>query len=138
MEEAAQVLKRSGKRVRQMLAEGKLVAIPGETPTRIPAAAVIELAKSLGSRGPKPGPKPAAESDVIAALAELTALVNELRREQKAITEQAATNWRTEKELRDALAAERAERERLELEVRQLSERPSRNFFGFATRRSKD
>ena len=58
--QAAQVLGRSVKRVRQMIQEGKLEAVPDSEPIRLTAQSVHELRDTLRTQGTKPGRAPTA------------------------------------------------------------------------------
>lgn len=129
--EAAKVLQRSPKRVRQMLREGKLAALEATDPVRIGAEEVHRLRDSLRSGGSRPGPKPqqSPDSEVLRALVEELA---EMRRELRAITaRQTEETAKVEAALRDELAAERAERQRVEAELAALQAQPRRKFLGF-------
>ena len=53
--QAAKVLNRSVKRVRQMIVEGKLEQVPDSEPKRVTAQSVHELRDTLRSQGAKPG-----------------------------------------------------------------------------------
>lgn len=57
--EAAQVLGRSIKRVRQQIQEGKLEIVPDSDPIRVTAQSVHELRDTLRTQGTKPGRAPA-------------------------------------------------------------------------------
>jgi hypothetical protein len=57
--EAAQVLGRSIKRVRQQIQEGKLELVPDSDPVRVTAQSVHELRDTLRTQGAKPGRAPA-------------------------------------------------------------------------------
>lgn len=122
--EAAKVLTRTPKRVRQMLAEGKLTAIPGSEPARISAAAVLTLRQQLRTGStPRPGPKPAAGTgltadEVLAMVERLTAKALEASAEERARAD--AARDRAEELLREAVAAERLKADALAVEVASL------------------
>lgn len=114
--EAAKVLQRSPKRVRQILREGKLAAIPGSEPVRIPAADVHALRDVLRSQGPRTGPKPQPAAGL--TYEQVRELVEELTRPAlRALEATQETAEKVEAALRDELAAERAERSRLQAEL---------------------
>lgn len=86
--EAARVIGRSPKRVRQLIAEKKLPTVPDSSPLRIPAEAVHQERESRRNASPStPGPKPEPERVTI-DLDTLMAFAD--RQTQKAIEAAAA------------------------------------------------
>lgn len=143
--EAAKVLGRTPKRVRQMLAEGKLSALPDTEPVRVAQAEVIALRDALRAGGGRPGPAPRPAvtgltlEDVRALVEMMTAKALEASAADRANAD--AARDRAEQMLRDALAEERLKREQAEAEARSLRERldaqavaptvvPRRRWFG--------
>lgn len=115
-----------------MLREGKLAALEGTDPVRVSAEEVHRLRDSLRSGGSRTGPRPqqSPDSELLRALVEELA---EMRRELRAITaRQSEETAKVEAALKDELAAERAERLRVEAELEALkAQPPRRKFLGF-------
>lgn len=121
--EAAKVLQRSAKRVRQMLQEGKLTALPDTEPVRIGAQQVHELREALRDK-PKRQRREAASTGLTAE--DVRALVEELTRPTlRALEANRELAEKVEAALRDELAAERAERQRLQNELEALRAQPT-------------
>lgn len=119
--EAAKVLQRSPKRVRQMLREGKLAALPNTDPQRIAAEQVHALREALRTQGPRTGPKPQQPAGL--TYEQVRELVEELTRPAMRALEATQQNAeRVEATLREELAAERAERLRLQAEAERLQQ----------------
>ena len=117
--EAAKVLQRSPKRVRQMLREGKLAALEGTEPQRIAAEQVHTLREALRAQPQRTGPKPAQPAGL--TYAQVRELVEELTRPAMRALEATQQNAeKVEAALREELAAERAERQRLPAEAEEL------------------
>jgi len=76
--EAAQVLGRSVKRVRQMITEGKLEQVADIEPIRVTAGSVHEMRDSLRSQGIKPGRSTTAAAGGLMTFAQVEALVAQL------------------------------------------------------------
>lgn len=127
--EAAKVLQRSPKRVRQMLREGKLTGLPNIEPLRISAEEVHTLREALRSQGPRPGPQRAAPTGL--TYEQVRELVEELTRPTlRALEANKEAAEKVEAALRDELAAERAERQRIQAELDALrSGEPERKKF---------
>lgn len=129
--EAAKVLQRSPKRVRQMLREGKLTALPDTEPQRISAQEVHELREALRAQGTRPGPQRQAATGLTHE--QVVALVEELQRPMvRALEANREAAEKVETMLRDELAAERAERQRLQAQLDELrdTEPERRKFLG--------
>jgi hypothetical protein len=120
--QAAKVLERTPKRVRQMISEGKLPTLDGVTPVRIPAEAVHTARNELRSQGPRSGPSPKPQGltaeDVRALVSELMAGQREILSAERQAAE--AARDRAEELLRDALAEERLKRQDAEAEAKRL------------------
>jgi len=121
--EAARVLKRSPKRVRQMLKEGKLTPLPDAKPVRISASEVIAFRDT--HRASKPGPR---RQEVGLTYEQVLALIETVS--MKAIEAasgelKAALGVRDQAEglLREAIAEERAGRLRAEAQAEELRAR---------------
>lgn len=109
--EAAKVLGRSVKRVRQMIQEGKLEAVPDSDPIRVTAQSVHELRDTLRTQGTKPGRAPAANGltfqQVMELVETLTTKALEASQTERAALE--AMRDKTENALRAELDQTRAE-----------------------------
>ena len=122
--EAARVIGRTPQRVRQMLSEGKMHAIPNTHPLRIPAEEVhTSRAAARRTNTHRSGPKPDGLSleEVMALVERLTTRALAASNEQ--MTAAQAARDRAEEILRESLAEERARRERAEEEATALRER---------------
>lgn len=131
--EAAKVLQRSVKRVRQMLQEGKLTALPNTDPVRIGAQEVHELREALRDKPKRQRREPAGTG---LTAEDVRALVEELTRPTlRALEANRELAEKVEGALRDELAAERAERQRLQAELDALRATPTaperKKFLGF-------
>ncbi len=108
--EAAKVLQRSPKRVRQMIREGKLTALPNMDPQRIAAEEVHLLREALRTQGPRPGPAPQPTGltfeQVLTLVDTLTTKAIEAAASDRAAADRARDD--AEDALRTALAEERA------------------------------
>ena len=121
--EAAKVLQRSAKRVRQMLQEGKLTALPDTEPVRIGAQQVHELREALRDKPKRQRREPAGTG---LTAEDVRALVEELTRPTlRALEANRELAEKVEAALRDELAAERAERQRLQDELEALRAQPA-------------
>lgn len=119
--EAAKVLGRSPKRVRQIIAEGKLQTVPGSAPARVPAVAVLQLRDSLRATartGPQSPATGLTAEDVIALVERLTSKALEASAEERARADSARD--RAEELLTAALAAERQRADALATELQEL------------------
>lgn len=109
--EAAKVLGRSIKRVRQMIQEDKLEAVPDSDPIRVTAQSVHELRDTLRTQGTKPGRAPAANGltfqQVMELVETLTTKALEASQTERAALE--AMRDKTENALRAELDQTRAE-----------------------------
>lgn len=119
--EAAKVLSRTPKRVRQMIGEGKLHPIEGGDVARLPMAQVHALRDQL--RTPStPGPKAATTgltiADVMALVDQLTTKALEANAEDRARLEAARTQ--ADELMRESFAQERQRADALEAEVKAL------------------
>lgn len=115
--ETARVIGRSTKRVRQMLAEGKLAAIAGSQPLRIPAQQVHDMRANLRGQGSRPGPAPVQPAaltfqQVMELVESLTTRAIEAAAADRAAADRARDA--VEQSLRDALAESRAHAQALE------------------------
>lgn len=132
--EAAKVLQRSVKRVRQMLQEGKLTAVPDSDPVRIGAQQVHELREALRDKPKRQRREPAGTG---LSAEQVAAMVEELTRPTlRALEANKELAEKVEGMLRDELAAERAERQRLQAELDALRAAPPtaperKKFLGF-------
>lgn len=130
--EAAKVLQRSAKRVRQMLQEGKLTALPDTEPVRIGAQQVHELREALRDKPKRERREPAGTG---LTAEQVAAMVEELTRPTlRALEANKELAEKVEGMLREELAAERAERQRLQDELDALRAQPAeaerRKFLG--------
>ena len=109
--QAAQVLGRSVKRVRQQIQEGKLELVPGSDPIRVTAQSVHELRDSLRTQGAKTGRAPAAAGLTFEQVKELvehlTTKALEISQAERAALE--AMREQTEAALRAELDQTRAQ-----------------------------
>lgn len=109
--QAAQVLGRSVKRVRQQIQEGKLEVIPDSEPVRVTAESVHKLRDTLRTQGTKPGRAPAANGLTFEQVKELvetlTTKALEAAQSERAAVE--AMREKTEAALRAELDQTRAE-----------------------------
>lgn len=109
--EAAKALGRSVKRVRQMIQEGKLEAVPDSEPIRLTAQSVHELRSTLRTQGTKPGRAPTATGltfeQVIEMIDNITTKALEASQVERAALE--AMRDKTENALRAELDQTRAE-----------------------------
>ena len=118
--EAARIIGRSPKRVRQLIAENKLPTVPESSPLRIPAEAVHQERENRRNASPStPGPKPESERVTI-DLDTLMAYAD--RQTQRAIEATAAdredvkaAHIRVEETLRDSLAEAQARAQAAEI-----------------------
>ena len=122
--EAAKVLGRSTKRVRQMLAEGKLVALPDTQPVRLAAEQVNSLRNALRTQGPRTGPTPQPTG---LTFEQVQALVDTLTTKalEAAASDRAAadrTRDAAEEALRNELAEARARALTLEAQMQAMQE----------------
>ena len=122
--EAAKVLGRSTKRVRQMLAEGKLVALPDTQPVRLAAEQVNSLRNALRNQGPRTGPTPQPTG---LTFEQVQALVDTLTTKalEAAASDRAAadrTRDAAEEALRNELAEARARALTLEAQMQAMQE----------------
>jgi excisionase family DNA binding protein len=109
--EAARLIGRSTKRVRQMIAEGKFTAEPDSQPVRIPAAEVHRVREASRPASVKPGPKSSTEltmDDVMALVDKLTTRAIEANAAQ--VDAALKMHEQSQQILRDSLAEERAKR----------------------------
>jgi hypothetical protein len=122
--EAAKVVQRSTKRIRQLIAEGRLTPLEGTHPVRLPAEAVHALRDELRTQGGRPGPKPQPQGMTEDAVRTLVRELIEGQRELVTAERQRADEARDRAEeiLRDALAEERLRREAAEREAAELRE----------------
>lgn len=130
--EAAKVLQRSAKRVRQMLQEGKLTALPDTEPVRIGAQQVHELREALRDKPKRERREPAGTG---LTAEQVAAMVEELTRPTlRALEANKELAEKVEGMLREELAAERAERKRLQDQLDALRAQPAeaerRKFLG--------
>jgi hypothetical protein len=120
--EAAKVLGRSTKRVRQMLAEGKLVALPDTQPVRLAAEQVNDLRQALRTQGPRTGPTPQPTGltyeQVQALVDTLTTKALEAAASDRAAADRARDA--TEEALRNELAEARARAVTLEAQMQAI------------------
>lgn len=109
--QAAQVLGRSVKRVRQMIQEGKLEVVPSSEPVRVTAVSVHELRNTLRTQGTKTGRAPTATGLTFEQVKELvenlTTKALEISQAERAAVE--AMRQQTEAALRAELDQTRAE-----------------------------
>ena len=110
--QAAQLLGRTPKRIRQLIADGTFTVIPGSVPQQIPADQVQERRRSQRAGASTPGPRPQPQGMTVQqfreALADALAQQKELISSERAALEVA--HARTEQVLRAELERERAER----------------------------
>ena len=114
--EAARLISRTPKRVRQMITEGKFHPVEGATPVRIPAREVIAAREEArkGRTGPAPGHSGLTAAQVLALVESLTAKALEsAQASHRAANE---SRDRSENILRDAFAEERVRRTTAEAE----------------------
>lgn len=120
--EAAKVLQRSPKRVRQMMQEGKLTALPNTEPTRIAAQQVNDLRAALRSQGSRSGPAPQPTGltyeQVLALVDTLTTKALEAAASDRAAADRARDA--TEEALRNELAEARARAVTLEAQMQAI------------------
>jgi hypothetical protein len=127
--QAARVLGVSPKRVRQLIAEGRLTPVPGSSPTALPASAVHAERERRRNRVPAstPGPDPTPQpldldlETLLEYARATTRLALEAGEADRAAT--AAARDRVEQLLRDQIAEERATVAALRAEVADLRER---------------
>lgn len=122
--EAAKVLGRSTKRVRQMLTEGKLEALPDTQPVRLAAQQVNDLRAELRTQGARPGPAPQQTGLTFAQVKELVESLTTKALEAGASERAAAERARdaTEEALRNELAEARARAQQLEAQLAEQQE----------------
>lgn len=122
--EAAQVLGRSVKRVRQMIQEGKLEAVPDSDPVRVTAQSVHELRDSLRTQGTKPGRAPNSTGLTFEQVKELvetlTTKALEVSQSERAALE--AMRDKTENALRAELDQTRAELTQTQAQAAELQQ----------------
>jgi excisionase family DNA binding protein len=125
--QAAKRLNRTAKRVRQMVQEGKLVAVAGSDVTRVRLADVDALARELETREARgqvqrTGPRPVAQGWTYEQVVEFVDRQTRLAIEatESANSRAIAAMEASEKMLRDALDQERAQRQMAEQEAEQL------------------
>ena len=129
--EAAKVLQRSPKRVRQMIREGKLTALPNMDPQRIAAEEVHLLMEALRTQGPRPGPAPQPTGltfeQVLTLVDTLTTKAIEAAASDRAAADRARDD--AEEALRTALAEERAKTVTLQAQL-EAAEAKRRKWWG--------
>lgn len=129
--EAAKVLQRSPKRVRQMIREGKLVALPDMEPQRVGAQAVHDLRDTLRAQGTRPGPAPQPTGltfeQVLTLVDTLTTKAIEAAASDRAAADRARDD--AEEALRNALAEERAKTVTLQAQL-EAAEAKRRKWWG--------
>ena len=129
--EAAKVLQRSPKRVRQMIREGKLTALPNMDPQRIAAEEVHTLREALRAQGPRPGPAPQPTGltfeQVLTLVDTLTTKAIEAAASDRAAADRARDD--AEDALRTALAEERAKTVTLQAQL-EAAEAKRRKWWG--------
>lgn len=120
--EAARVLKRTPKRVRQMLKEGKLAPVEGPPPVRIAAADVLAFRDTHRSKQPGPPRSTGLTYEQVLALIEAVSMkaIEAASGELKAAL---AVRDDAEGLLRQAISEERAGRLRAEAQAEELRAR---------------
>jgi hypothetical protein len=120
--QAAQVLGRSVKRVRQMIQEGKLDQLLDREPVEVTAQSVHELRDALKSQGPRPGRVPASTGwtyeQVKDMVDTMTTRALEMSQAERASLMRERDN--TEKALRDELDQTRAQVTQLRAQLEQV------------------
>jgi len=140
--QAATVLGRSVKRVRQMIQEGKLEVVPDSEPIRLTAQSVHELRDALKGQGTRPGraPKPVGLTfeEVRELVETLTTKALEAAQSERAAVDQ--MREKTEQALRAELDQTRAElmqtqakTAELEQELEQVKASPKRKWWSTRT-----
>lgn len=129
--EAAKVLQRSPKRVRQMIREGKLSALPDMEPQRVAAEEVHLLREVLRTQGTRPGPAPQTTGltfeQVLTLVDTLTTKAIEAAASDRAAADRARDD--AEEALRNALAEERAKTVTLQAQL-EAAEAKRRKWWG--------
>jgi excisionase family DNA binding protein len=120
--EAAKVLGRSVKRVRQLIADGTLTVVPGSSPQRIPAEQVNARRRTqqrgASTPGPKAAPRGMSAAEFVTMLEAFADRQKELISSERVALEVA--HARLEAMLREELDRERAARLQAEDELRAL------------------
>ena len=140
--QAATVLGRSVKRVRQMIQEGKLEVVPDSEPIRLTAQSVHELRDALKGQGTRPGRAPSPVGLTFEQVRELvetltTKAIEAAQSERAAVDEM---REKTEQALRAELDQTRAElmqtqarQADLEQELEQVKASPRRKWWSTRT-----
>ncbi len=128
--QAAKLLQRSPKRVRQMITEGKLVPLSDTRPLQIPAQQVHELREQLKTLGARPAAQQGTglTFEQVKELVESftqKALESAAAQQQQALSEQ----QQQAQELKQELAAQRERVRELEQELATQKQQQKKGFF---------